>query len=768
MASSQAPSGLCPGMAVTISGLKAAAHLNGHSGRLLQFDRPTGRWQVELEEGVKALKEENLVVAEAGPLLPGRLRPGQAARANAAARGQSSPGPMRPPPRPGLSSPVSMHPPPQAKSGEDFAPGDLIGRLLQGSAGDPGGDEADGAPEAEAGHSPGTEWSPRDWELGPEQLAEDGEPEDPEEPDPEELAEASEELPHPEDPEEEREPDGEPPDSDGLPEEAEAPPSHGTADDLAESPPPGDDGASGEAEEDAADDPEDPGAEPDAPSERREQTEQPAHPEQEFSTLSVRELKKFLADRRVKIPASVTEKPELVGLCRRVAEAGLPERPAAEEVQAAPAAGRDAASPSRTPADHPGAKAFPEQGGRGSGGRSGGRVPDADGRAWDRAPGHWAWGAYPGQPPPGHFPAGPPPGFPPPGFPPPPGYGAPPPGYGPPPPGWPPGQFGPQYPPTPASRSVAFASREAAVSRAEERLRHNRPDEDCIATINRFVQEHRLSDEVELGLRLLTREQVLKIATSPFRHREPRVVQQAVLAELAACDPEAEAIARALQDDDAPKERRRSHRHGGDGRDAGHRGAHRRSRSRRGGHAAKEAGDRGHRSRHRRRRRSAEKDGNGAEKPGTSAASRRRRREAHQDAPSAPAAAAERNGVWNHQGPSPAGAGRPAPPPPGATLSVSGESAPAGGPQAHDPELEAWLVGLDGGRGALSRYLPALSAEFGDLSSLTATVLPTPVSSSVVGRIDPSLWQALGVEALGHRLLLAKGIIALSKADGQQ
>ncbi|CAK0896033.1 unnamed protein product [Prorocentrum cordatum] len=165
MASSQAPSGLCPGMAVTISGLKAAAHLNGHSGRLLQFDRPTGRWQVELEEGVKALKEENLVVAEAGPLLPGRLRPGQAARANAAARGQSSPGPMRPPPRPGLSSPVSMHPPPQAKSGEDFAPGDLIGRLLQGSAGDPGGDEADGAPEAEAGHSPGTEWSPRDWET---------------------------------------------------------------------------------------------------------------------------------------------------------------------------------------------------------------------------------------------------------------------------------------------------------------------------------------------------------------------------------------------------------------------------------------------------------------------------------------------------------------------------------------------------------------------------------------------------------------------------
>lgn len=72
-------------------------------------------------------------------------------------------------------------------------------------------------------------------------------------------------------------------------------------------------------------------------------------------------------------------------------------------------------------------------------------------------------------------------------------------------------------------------------------------------------------------------------------------------------------------------------------------------------------------------------------------------------------------------------------------------------------------MGLDGGRGAMSRYLQPLQDEFGDLSSLTATVLPKPVSSSVVGQIDPSLWEALGVEALGHRLLLAKGILKLSK-----
>lgn len=61
------------------------------------------------------------------------------------------------------------------------------------------------------------------------------------------------------------------------------------------------------------------------------------------------------------------------------------------------------------------------------------------------------------------------------------------------------------------------------------------------------------------------------------------------------------------------------------------------------------------------------------------------------------------------------------------------------------------------------RYLKPLQDEFGDLPSLTATVLPNPVSSSVVGQIDPALWDALGVDALGHRLLLAKGIVALSK-----
>eukprot|EP00927_Polykrikos_kofoidii_P022489 TRINITY_DN20965_c0_g1_i1.p1 TRINITY_DN20965_c0_g1~~TRINITY_DN20965_c0_g1_i1.p1 ORF type:complete len:654 (-),score=91.23 TRINITY_DN20965_c0_g1_i1:93-1994(-) len=79
--------------------------------------------------------------------------------------------------------------------------------------------------------------------------------------------------------------------------------------------------------------------------------------------------------------------------------------------------------------------------------------------------------------------------------------------------------------------------------------------------------------------------------------------------------------------------------------------------------------------------------------------------------------------------------------------------------------MKAWLLSLDCGRGVLLRYLSMLRQEFGTLGALTEALLPQPANQSVVGRIDPLLWEALDVSALGHRLLLARGIVALSEQD---
>lgn len=80
-----------------------------------------------------------------------------------------------------------------------------------------------------------------------------------------------------------------------------------------------------------------------------------------------------------------------------------------------------------------------------------------------------------------------------------------------------------------------------------------------------------------------------------------------------------------------------------------------------------------------------------------------------------------------------------------------------------DESLRSWLFDLDSGRGALERYLEPLCRKYGSLDALRATLLPEPISPSVVGRVDPSLWEALGVASLGHRLLLSKGIVALAE-----
>jgi len=78
-------------------------------------------------------------------------------------------------------------------------------------------------------------------------------------------------------------------------------------------------------------------------------------------------------------------------------------------------------------------------------------------------------------------------------------------------------------------------------------------------------------------------------------------------------------------------------------------------------------------------------------------------------------------------------------------------------------EVQDWLHCLDAGRGLLTQYTEPLLREFGDLYTL-ASVVSTEVSTgSILGRIDASFWEALGVQALGHKMTLAKGLVELAK-----
>jgi len=73
-----------------------------------------------------------------------------------------------------------------------------------------------------------------------------------------------------------------------------------------------------------------------------------------------------------------------------------------------------------------------------------------------------------------------------------------------------------------------------------------------------------------------------------------------------------------------------------------------------------------------------------------------------------------------------------------------------------------WLEGLDNGRGSLLQYFGAIKREFdADFNMITAAKLPTPFTPGTLGSIDPSFFEALGCKPVGHRLLLAKGILAL-------
>ena len=80
-------------------------------------------------------------------------------------------------------------------------------------------------------------------------------------------------------------------------------------------------------------------------------------------------------------------------------------------------------------------------------------------------------------------------------------------------------------------------------------------------------------------------------------------------------------------------------------------------------------------------------------------------------------------------------------------------------------ELEAWLLSLDLGKGTMIRYKQALLEQFDDMYQLSATVVfAEAASGSLINRVDPCVFEILGNDIpLGHKFLLAKGLVALSE-----
>lgn len=291
------------------------------------------------------------------------------------------------------------------------------------------------------------------------------------------------------------------------------------------------------------------------------------------------------------------------------------------------------------------------------------------------------------------------------------------------------------------SPSTRELSTEEATRRAEERVSYNRPflNDGLLEGVARFVGKHGLPDEVETGLRMLRIDSLrylLEDATIQRRISAASDKIAAVLQELSYLDPEAEAVVRKLSE---RRQRREGHskRHEADGSTRPHRS---------------------HRHRH--------------EADGTERRSRKRRR----DAPS-------RDGSGNEgRAPVPAAKedhddfGGPPYDPDGAAsgkrkIRAVTKAHPSSNraPSSHRgaagvDEIEQWLTQLDEGRGVLMQYCDRMRREYsGSLAQVAATLIADPSEGkSVLSCIDPTFFKVLGVESLGHRLLLARGIAALA------
>jgi len=75
-------------------------------------------------------------------------------------------------------------------------------------------------------------------------------------------------------------------------------------------------------------------------------------------------------------------------------------------------------------------------------------------------------------------------------------------------------------------------------------------------------------------------------------------------------------------------------------------------------------------------------------------------------------------------------------------------------------EMRQWLMGLDAGKGAVLEYLPEILEKYGNVHKLS-TVKVISESNRPLDQINKNFWEECGITKLGHKLVLAKGIIAL-------
>ena len=76
-------------------------------------------------------------------------------------------------------------------------------------------------------------------------------------------------------------------------------------------------------------------------------------------------------------------------------------------------------------------------------------------------------------------------------------------------------------------------------------------------------------------------------------------------------------------------------------------------------------------------------------------------------------------------------------------------------------ELKEWLRQADDGKSTLLQYEAALLREFGSKQELAASINEATPGASKVQRVDPAVFEILGVHSLGHKLMFAKAITAL-------
>lgn len=237
-------------------------------------------------------------------------------------------------------------------------------------------------------------------------------------------------------------------------------------------------------------------------------------------------------------------------------------------------------------------------------------------------------------------------------------------------------------------------------------MQFNSPADMTVQMIARFVQRHKLCEEVKIGLRMLRPDSLCRILESQVldsKLQNSNDRDEIVMHELQRLDGEVEAMVRKLRGKGRSKHRkRRSH-------------------------------GRSHRHNHNRTQSSSRSQSSNSDS--TSDASRNWKRHRHR-----------------HHGRRKE-----------TSLQDTPDVSHSQTRMVRDPAT--WLSSLDSGRGTMMQYLQPLQQHFSDVSELTAVLLPAEEGGSLLTRIDPRLFELLGISQLGHRLLLAKGILALSNTS---